>query len=313
MKRDPQAPADGPLREMLLYHFCRLQLPAVRLPLDAFGAHLQRTYELFRAKTPDISRDVYLESLYAVDWYLCCGCLERQPAAWERLFASRTGRTDCLLVDALRARAVRLYSRDEEKQDEAVTEFWSHLIISETPGSVPVLARYDGQRPLTPWLIRVFQNWHLSQLRARPEEVALPEEEIGLPLPPQSEDRWHEAFVQSAHDWLAELNDEDVLLLGLRLRYRMSQRDVAKLFGIHEGNVTRRTDKLRDRALKRIGDALVEQGWTGEDLSGFVLTEMGGLLLDDPRLSADRLASLLARRGKQLPAESPNDEYFNDL
>jgi RNA polymerase sigma factor (sigma-70 family) len=304
MKRDQRPAEDAPLREMLLYHFCRLQLPAVRLPLDTFLKHLQRTFELYRPKAPEVSREAYLESLYAVDWYLCCGCLERESAAWERLFASRTGRTDCLLVDALRARAVRLYPRDEEKQDEAVTEFWSHLIISETPGSVPVLARYDGQRPLTPWLIRVFQNWHLSQLRSRPEEVALPEEEIGLPLPPQTEDRWHEAFVQSAHDWLAELTDEDVLLLGLRLRYRMSQRDVAKLFGIHEGNVTRRTDKLRDRALKRIGDALVEQGWTGEDLSGFVLTEMGALLLDDPRLSADRLASLLARRGKTLPESS---------
>ena len=59
--------------------------------------------------------------------------------AWDRLFAARAGRTDCLLVDALRARAVRLYPRDEERQDSAVTEFWSHLLVSETPGSVPVL------------------------------------------------------------------------------------------------------------------------------------------------------------------------------
>jgi RNA polymerase sigma factor (sigma-70 family) len=308
MTRDPRAAHDGPFRELLLYHFCRMQLPGVRLALDVFRAHLQRTFALYQAKVPEATADAYFDSLYAVDWYLCCGCLESQSPAWERLFASRTGRTDCLLIDALRARAVRLYPRDEEKQDEAVTEFWSHLIISETPGSVPVLARYDGQRPLTPWLIRVFQNWHLSQLRARPEEVALPEEEIGLPLPAQAEDRWHEAFVQAARDWLAELTDEEVLLLGLRLRYRMSQRDVARLFRIHEGNVTRRTDRLRDRALKRIGEALVEQGWTGDDLSEFVLTEMGALLLDDPRLSADRLASLLARRGKQLPAENDGEQ-----
>jgi hypothetical protein len=45
----------------------------------------------------------------------------------------------------------------------------------------------------------------------------------------------------------------------------------------------------------------LEQGWTGEDLSGFVLNEMGSVLLDDPRLSADRLASLLGRRGQKLP------------
>ncbi len=35
----------------------------------------------------------------------------------------------------------------------------------ESEDSLPVLARYDGQRPLAPWLIRVFQNWHLSKLR----------------------------------------------------------------------------------------------------------------------------------------------------
>jgi RNA polymerase sigma factor (sigma-70 family) len=308
MDRDQHAIAQVSPRETLLYYFCRMQLPAVRITAGAFGQHLLRTYALYRAKAPDVTQASYVESLYAIDWFLCVGCLERQESAWERLFASRTGRTDCLLIDALRARAVRLYPRDDEKQDSAVSEFWSHLIVSETPGSIPVLARYDGQRPLTPWLIRVFQNWHLSQLRARHDDAALPEEEIGLPLPPQSEDRWHEAFVQAARDWLAELADEDLLLLGLRMRYRMSQRDVAKLFGIHEGNVTRRTDKIRDRCLKQIGDALVEQGWDGDDLGEFVMTEMGALLLDDPRLSADRLATLLAARGKRLPEASHADE-----
>jgi UDP-N-acetylmuramoyl-L-alanyl-D-glutamate--2,6-diaminopimelate ligase len=42
----------------------------------------------------------------------------------------------------------------------------------------------------------------------------------------------------------------------------------------------------------------------GDDLSEFVLTEMGPLLLDEPRLGADRLAGLLATRGRSLPAVS---------
>src|SRR5712691_1516437 len=170
-------------RELLLFHFCRLQLSAVRMPFGTFQKHLQRTFDLFRGKQATATRTSYLETLYAVDWFLCCGCIERQQRAWDRLFASRTGRTDCLLIDALRARAVRLYPRDDEKQDSAVTEFWSQLLVSETPGSVPVLARYDGQRPLVPWLIRVFQNWHISQLRQRGGAHALPEDDVALPLP----------------------------------------------------------------------------------------------------------------------------------
>jgi len=41
---------------------------------------------------------------------------------------------------------------------------------------------------------------------------------------------------------------------------------------------------------------LREHGWTGDDLSEFVLKEMDSLLMDEPRLSADHLAA----RGKTL-------------
>jgi len=151
--------------------------------------------------------------------------------AWDQLFAARAGRTDCLLVDALRARAVRLYPRDEEKQDSAVTEFWSHLIVSETPGSVPVLARYDGERPLVPWLIRVFQNWHISQMRMHAGEHPLPDDDVALPLAANADGRWHEAFCLAARQAIDMLSEVELLILGLRLRYRLSQREVAALLG----------------------------------------------------------------------------------
>jgi hypothetical protein len=301
----PPTPADRG-RVALLYHFIRLQLPAVRLPEPAFRGHLDRTFRLFVPKAAGpVTWAGYLEGLYAVDWAVCVGCLERQQSAWEILFAARTGRSDCLLVDALRARAVRLYPRDEERQDTAVTEFWGNLIAAESDTGLPVLARYDGQRPLAPWLIRVFQNWHLSKLRHHAGPVSLPDDEIAMPLDagPKSEaaPRWHESFVLAARDWLGTLTDDERLLLGLRWRYRLSQREAAKFFDLNEGTLTRRTDKLRDRALEQIGSRLLAEGWTGDDLEGFVLTELGALLTDDPRLSADQLGRLLAARGKALP------------
>jgi RNA polymerase sigma factor (sigma-70 family) len=293
---------DHALQTKLLYHFCRMQLPRVELTLEHLDGHLQRTFELYGAKEgAAASWERYLDNFYPLDWFLAIACLEGERHAWEILFAARASRSDCLLVDALRARAVRLYPRDEERQESAVTEFWSHLLVSETPGSVPVLARYDGQRPLVPWLIRVFQNWHISQLRQRGGVHPLPEDDVALPLPAEADGRWHEAFCLAAREYLKELNDSEVLILGLRLRYRMSQREVAHLLGVHEGTISRQTSHLRDRCLEAIGQRLVAQGWTGEDLSGFVLTEMGGLLMDEPRLSADQLARSLATRGKVLP------------
>ena len=303
---DHHRPRTDPLAmpRVLLYHFCRMQLPAVVLTPAQLDRHLQRTFDLYQGKTgPAAGWDSYLDNLYPLDWYLACACLEGQSRAWEHLFAARASRADVLLVDALRARAVRLYPRDEERQDSAVTEFWSHLLVAETANSLPVLARYDGQRPLVPWLIRVFQNWHISQLRQRAGVQSLPEEDLALPLPADARaGHWHEAFCLAAREALGELTENELLILGLRLRYRMSQRDVAHLLGVHEGTVSRQTTHLRDRCLEGISRRLLDQGWTGEDLSEYILNEMGGLLLDEPRLSADRLAGLLATRGKQLPS-----------
>jgi|SRR5947209_2342428 len=290
-------------RRVLLYHFCRMQLPAVTLPEAEFHRHLDRTFALYRRKEPAATFAAYLDSLYSLDWFLCCGCLAGDGPAWELLFAARTGRSDCLLVDALRARASRLYPRDEERQESAVAEFWSQLLVSESPGGLPVLARYDGQRPLVPWLIRVFQNAHISRLRAAGGVHALPDDDVALPLPARGDGRWHEAFCQAARETFASLSDGELLILGLRLRYRMSQREVAHLLGVHEGTISRQTDKLRDHCLDQIRDRLLAQGWTGDDLSEFILTEMTPLLLDEPRLAGDRLAVLLAARGKALPAE----------
>jgi RNA polymerase sigma factor (sigma-70 family) len=291
-----------------LYHFCRVQLPFLTLSASVFEQHLQRCYDLFcakqSAKASNNDWPAYLAHLYAVDWYLCCACLEGQPRAWETLFAARAGRGDFLLVDALRARAMRLFPRDEEKQDNAVTDFWGYLLAGERPGSTPILARYDGQRPLIPWLIRVFQNKHISDLRHEKGVQALPDDEVDardLLGAPEGEAHWHEEFRAAARTWLEDLGDNDLLLLGLRLRYRISQRQVAQLLGIHEGNVSRQTTKLRDHCLDEIGNRLVELGWTGDDLAGLVRTEMDSLLMDEPRLSADRLAALLAKKGKSLP------------
>jgi RNA polymerase sigma factor (sigma-70 family) len=280
-----------------------MRLASVLMPFAEFERHLRRVFELYQAKQGGadqvVTWDQFLENLYALDWFLASACLEGQTAAWEALFAARATRTDCLLVDALRMRAVRLFPRDEEKQDLAVTEFWGFLLAGEREGSVPILARYDGQRPLVPWLIRVFQNKHLSDLRHGRGVALLPDEDLDdrdLPFAKGADERWHEEFRLAAHEWLRELGDEEVLILGLRLRYRLSQREVANLLGIHEGNVSKKTSRVRDHCLEVIGQRLHELGWYGDDLSQFVLKEMDSLLLDEPRLAADRLASLLSAR-----------------
>lgn len=291
-----------------LFLFLRLQFPQFRLDEPVLIQHLERTFGLYQAKQgANLDWHSYLEGLYATDWYVCIACLERQDAAWEALFAARTGRTDCLLVDALRLRAARLYPADLAAQEQAVHEFWSRLLVPDRPSAVPILARYDGRRPLVPWLIRVFHNDHISRLRQTPQ-ATLEDDDHVVPADwrpaPLSDSRWREVFVQAARDWLSQLPDDDLLLLGLRWRYRLNQREAARLFQLNEGTLTRRTDKLRDRALDFLHRRLEAEGWTGDDLSTFILSELGQVLTDDPRLSADYLAALLARRQQAQAAAS---------
>lgn len=299
-------PPPGRLQAALLYHFCRLRLPGVGLPLERFEQHLRRAHALYEARIDQ--RAEFLDALHSVDWFLASACLDGLPPAWEAMFGSRASRTDALLVDALRLRAARLFPRDDERQEEAVAEFWGYLIAGQRDGAVPILGRYDGLRPLVPWLIRVFQNRHLSELRKGRGEVPLPETEDGgeadAYVPHDSDARWHEQFRSAAREWLDGLKDDEVLLLGLRLRYRLSQREAAKVLGIHEGNVTRRMDALSLKAHKQIERTLVELGWTGDDLHRLIQTEMLPLLLDEPRMGVDRLAAMLAARGKVPPEEA---------
>jgi RNA polymerase sigma factor (sigma-70 family) len=288
-------------RTLRLFHFCRMQLPGIGLSQDTFTQHLRRTKALFDLKqTTPLDWEPYCETLYALDWYITCGCLEGKDRAWEYLFGLRTGRQDCLLLDALRARATRLYPRDEERQENAVDEFWSHLLVPPQEDSLPILARYDGQRPLAPWLIRVFQNHHVSMLRSHSGTQALPEEDVAFPLPVKAETRWHEVFCQAARDWLKQLPDKEMLLLGLRWRYKISQREVAKLIGKHEGTISKAIDAMREECLTYVGKIMAAQGWSGDSLDDLFLTEMAAVLMDEPRLSADALGSLLSQFGIRL-------------
>lgn len=296
-------PIDGPDRHVAVLHaFAQLQRPGLPLPLEVFSQHLHHMHRRAQASFPEWNR--FLSALFPLDAYLVAACLENQPAAWETLFQARAGRIDRLLVDALRQRAARIYPGDEEKQETAVADFWGHLLVAPAEDSEPILRRFDGVRPLVPWLIRVFQNRLISQVRS-PRERGESLVEDDLLASPNVESplasRWNELFADAARGWLDSIDEEERLLLGLRWRFRLSQRDIAELMGVHEGTTSRQISALRDKALRTIASDLERAGWTGEDLEGIILREMASVLLDEPRLSAEAMARLLKARKLTLP------------
>ena len=97
-------------------------------------------------------------------------------------------------------------------------------------------------------------------------------------------------------------DQEDLLLLGLLWRYRISQREAAKLLSVHEGTISRRVKQLADRCLEFVEKELRSAGWSEDDLSKFLYAEMAGVLLEEPRLAAENIARLLRSRGAAIPA-----------
>ncbi|RLS21940.1 MAG: sigma-70 family RNA polymerase sigma factor, partial [Planctomycetota bacterium] len=170
-----------------------------------------------------------------------------------------------------------------------------------------VLEKYDGRRPLIPWLIRVFHNSNLTKLRQSKHDKPLGDDEADemyWHAPEISDEHWHQEFRLAAQEWLETLSDQEKLLLGLRVRYRLTQREAASFLGIHESNVSRLTDKIRQNFVQMIEPKLLNAGWSGEDMIAFVNTEMETLILDDPRLSSESLAVLLAKKGLQAPLQN---------
>ena len=95
-----------------------------------------------------------------------------------------------------------------------------------------------------------------------------------------------------------------LLLLGLLWRFRLSQREVAGLYRVHEGTISRQISKLREQTLEQLGRRMQAAGWTGGDVQTYILREMESVLLDEPRLSLASLARLCRQQGLALPART---------
>ena len=61
----------------------------------------------------------------------------------------------------------------------------------------------------------------------RPTQT-LPSDPSAAPIPEHADSRWHAAFCAAARDCFDEMSENDLLILGLRLRYRMSQRECGR-------------------------------------------------------------------------------------
>ena len=94
-RSESQSPAHP---QLLLYYFCRVQLPEIPITIDKADLHLARTFQLFSKKNSGASFEAFIKTLYALDWFLASACLDGHARAWEYLFSARATRPG-LLID----------------------------------------------------------------------------------------------------------------------------------------------------------------------------------------------------------------------
>ncbi|VTS06396.1 sigma-70 family RNA polymerase sigma factor [Tuwongella immobilis] len=299
-----------------IYQFARLRLPRIQLPWDVFLARFRNAYARTlrtqeRAHTVPPTPEEYVLRVYALDSYLCFGCLNNDRVAWQMLFQTHT-QADAILHETLRKHLCHFFPRDPDRQDDKLNTFWGNLILAEREGQTPILERYDGLRPLVPWLITVFDNWIRSEQRPTVRMVQRDEDapEIAETRDEDSgNSQWHELFGEAAREWLSTLEGRNLLVIGLLWVHQLNQRSVAQLLGVHEGTVTRIRQALKTEADEAIIPVLERNGWTGDDLTPFWGSEMASVLNRDPRLSAQAIRKLLheLRPEALLPSDTKPD------
>lgn len=145
-------------------------------------------------------------------------------------------------------RFVLSIARDRDLAEDLLQETFLRVYES--------LARFDATRAFRPWLFQIARNATLNALRARrkkerPEGDALPDRAGSDRILAQAAAGERASLAQRA---LAELGDEDRLLLVQRLGVGMKLEELAESLGVTERTVRNRMDV----AVEKLTRALLE-------------------------------------------------------
>lgn len=158
-------------------------------------------------------------------------------AAFESLYARHRGPLYRFIARGITPRA---------SADECFQETWARLVAAR--------ARYRPEAKFSTWLYQIAQNLLIDQYRRKRPQVSLDDEAPPLHLPDDEEHRpeqqWSD-FEQSRRlqRALAELPDEQRIVLQLRLEQELTLEAIGEITGVGRETVKSRLrygmDKLR--------------------------------------------------------------------
>src|SRR6266404_1695032 len=222
--------------------------------------------------------DKFLDSLHADDLCLVIACEHGDQAAWSDLFEA---------FGATVRSAARSASSNEAMADELAQSIWAELHglkVREDGLPAGKLAYYSGAGSLGGWLRAVVGQLAIDQHR-RQSRLVQTEEDTDLERLAHDASRESDgsgpftsalgpeeslaremasADVEKALGRsLAELDDEDRLLMKLYYFDGLRLREAGAVLGVHEATASRRLTRVHSQVRERVEAILMkEHGWT---------------------------------------------------
>jgi len=253
--------------------------------------------------------DKFLDGLHADDLCLVIACEQGDETAWNDLFEG---------YGATVRSAARTASANEAMADEVAQSIWAdlHGLKAREDGKpAGKLAYYSGAGSLGGWLRAVVGQLAIDQHR-RQSRLIQTEEDADLERLAQQADGGSEAFspfysVPSPEEALAgdlagsdveaalarvlaELDDEDRLLIKLYYFDGLRLREAGAVLGVHEATASRRLTRIHSDVRQQVESILMkDHGWTKaeatrslSDVAAHLQTELEPMLTGpgDPAL-----------------------------
>jgi RNA polymerase sigma-70 factor (ECF subfamily) len=222
--------------------------------------------------------DKFIDGLHADDLCLVIACERGDQGAWSDLFEG---------YGATVRSAARSASSNEAMADDVAQSIWADLHglkLREDGKPAGKLAYYSGAGSLGGWLRAVVGQLAIDQHR-RQSRLVQPEEDADLermahdasdesdgtspfhsaPGPEESLAReMASADVEKALGRaLADLDDEDRLLMKLYYFDGLRLREAGAVLGVHEATASRRLTRIHGQVRERVESILMkEHGWT---------------------------------------------------
>jgi RNA polymerase sigma-70 factor, ECF subfamily len=238
-----------------------------------FKAHLWTIIEKYLDENATGNNVIcIINSLHGEDLYLAFACARHNPQAWDRFTKSYRR-----YIYNLAARASPVKSAAYELAEN----IFADLFLPDRSGRSRI-ASYDGRSSLASWLRviichrtineqeRKFNNMtRLNDLCEKADEEAMRSIEMAL-----RSSRYQSLIRDSLEHACGELTERERLLLLLRYEKGLQLRQIGRLFGVHQANITRQLGRIQAKIRRSFESTLIHKYKLGQEAIDECLSEI---------------------------------------